>query len=436
MMTIPDHIRIAWRQLRQSSPVESRVVSSLEPRASSRVKSTMCVCNVINRRVFKMDFNLSFSILIVLLFRFFTHSLPLQEELYGSHCKMENGETGVCKKLYECPSRLQEVKEGRRSSDSMGRCGFEDFTEIVCCQFNITDKIGLRPAEIACRQYENEIGSSVKARRDTLTVEVQFNIYGGTQTENGEFPYMVALGYENEERDEDNSEAIKYNCGGTLISSQYVLTAAHCVSNIQEKVPIEVRVGSEDLKSVGDDAQRIRISNVITHPQYKRSVNYNDVAILKLSTPVRIGSNVRPICIQTKSLDSMNVQSNVTFVVIGWGATSFDEDGSTKLMKTPALSLVDRESCAKSYNGFSKLPRGLDENMLCVLDRNVTRRSDACHGDSGGPLLMFTGSSHSIVGITAFGQTCGSSTPGVYTAVYSYLEWIEKEVWSEMFNER
>jgi len=69
---------------------------------------------------------------------------------------------------------------------------------------------------------------------------VQFNIFGGTQTERGEFPYMVALGYENEDKDDDNSEAIKYNCGGTLISSQYVLTAAHCVSNIQEKVPVEV----------------------------------------------------------------------------------------------------------------------------------------------------------------------------------------------------
>lgn len=99
----------------------------------------------------------------------------------------------------------------------------------------------------------------------------------------------------------------------------------------------QVRVGSEDLKSVGDDAQRIPISNVITHPQYKRSVNYNDVAILKLSTPVREASNIRPICIQTKSLDSMAVQSNVTFIVIGWGATSFDEDGSIKLMKTPGL---------------------------------------------------------------------------------------------------
>lgn len=66
----------------------------------------------------------------------------------GSYCRTEDGEKGVCRKIYECPSRLQEVKEGKRNSDSKGRCGFQDFTEIVCCQFNITDKIGLRPAEI------------------------------------------------------------------------------------------------------------------------------------------------------------------------------------------------------------------------------------------------------------------------------------------------
>lgn len=100
------------------------------------------------------------------------------------------------------------------------------------------------PGFLVCRQYEkeNEIETrstiNDKTRRDTA--QVQFNIYGGTQTEKGEFPYMVALGYENEDKDDNNSEAIKYNCGGTLISSQYVLTAAHCVSNVQERVPIEV----------------------------------------------------------------------------------------------------------------------------------------------------------------------------------------------------
>ncbi|XP_029162142.1 serine protease snake-like [Nylanderia fulva] len=385
------------------------------------------------QRLVKMGFNLSSSIFIVLLFKFLTHALPLQEELYeGSHCKLENGKTGVCKKIHDCPSKLQEVMEGKRSSDSMERCGFQDFTEIVCCQYNITDKIGLRPAEIACREYENEIGTGSNkgpvARRDN---EVHFHIFSGMQAERGEFPYMVALGYQD---DEDENSDIKYNCGGTLISSQYVLTAAHCVNNVQEKVPIEVRVGSEDLKN--DEAQRIPILDVITHPRYKRSMNYNDVAILKLRMPVRMTSDVRPICIQTKSLDNMDVSPNTSFIVIGWGATSFAEDGSSKLMKTPSLSLVDRQSCSKSFTGFNKLPRGLDDNMLCVADTNVTRRSDACQGDSGGPLLMLAGPNQSIVGITAFGQTCGGTVPGVYTAVYSYLEWIERQVWPEMNDER
>jgi len=66
----------------------------------------------------------------------------------GSYCKLEDGGTGKCKKIQDCPARLREVMEGRRNSDSGGRCGFQNFTEIVCCQFNITDKIALRPAEI------------------------------------------------------------------------------------------------------------------------------------------------------------------------------------------------------------------------------------------------------------------------------------------------
>lgn len=372
-----------------------------------------------------------FSTFLLVLLCGFSHASPLREDLYeGSACKLENGKTGVCKKIHDCPSRLKEVIAGKRNSESSGRCSFQGDIEIVCCHLNITEKIGLRPAEIACRQYEeNEID---KGRNDIV-----FHIYGGTAAESGEFPYMVALGYENRNKDDDadnNTEPIKYECGGTLISSQHVLTAAHCVNNVDKKVPIEVRIGSEDLKS-GNATQRIPIGDAILHPQYKRSTNYNDVAILKLSSPVRMEKNVRPICIETKSVSAADVSSNVSLIVIGWGSTSFGAETSSRLLKTPSLSFVDRESCAKSYEDFAKLPRGIDENMLCVLDTNVTRRADACGGDSGGPLLMLAGSNHRIVGVTAFGYPCGGPIPSIYTAVHSYLEWIEREVWPEMIED-
>lgn len=93
------------------------------------------------------------------------------------------------------------------------------------------------------------------------------------------------------------------------------------------------------------------------------------------------------------------------------------------------FSIVDTEQCSKQYSGFGKLPNGIDDSMICAIDTNRTRAADACQGDSGGPLLMLTENGDSVIGITAFGQTCGSATPGVYTAVYTYLDWIEEHVW-------
>lgn len=96
-------------------------------------------------------------------------------------------------------------------------------------------------------------------------------------------------------------------------------------------------IGTEDLKSKSNNGQRIAIKNVTSHPRYKRSVNYNDVAILELMTPVRMTNKVRPICILSKPLTTMDTSANVSFVVIGWGALNIDEDNTNILMKTPAL---------------------------------------------------------------------------------------------------
>ncbi|XP_076668155.1 ovochymase-2 [Andrena cerasifolii] len=341
----------------------------------------------------------------------------------GDQCTLENGSQGICKKLPECSSRLKEVEYGERTSNSPGRCGFDKHTEIVCCPVNVTEKIGRRPAETACQQYDNAITINGRVQSD-----VTFHIFGGVDARAGEFPYMVALGYTNKEIGVDASP-IKYTCGGSLISSEHVLTAAHCVNNIDDRVPVEVRLGNVNINS-NESTQRIPISDIISHPQYRRNTNYNDVAILKLKFKVQTSPTVKPVCLQTKSVATVDITPRTPLVVIGWGATDDDFELSDKLMRTPSLSLVNSEECSKSYSDFSrKLPRGIDSSMICARDTNETRRADACSGDSGGPLLMLTESGDSVIGVTAFGQSCGSVIPGVYTAVYSFLDWIEEHVW-------
>ncbi|KAK0159122.1 hypothetical protein PV328_010045 [Microctonus aethiopoides] len=340
-------------------------------------------------------------------------------------CKIDKDVYGTCKRIQDCPTILNEALQGKRSANSP-RCGFEKYTEIVCCPLSVNEKLGIRPAETACHQYENEIFTSLELEL------LNFHVLSGIEASLGEFPYMAALGYRT--KDDVNEIRIKYDCGGTIISSRFILTAAHCVSNINEHVPILVRLGSVRLDDEGDNVQEILINNIIPHPKYKRSQVYNDIALIKLSKSIKWTTTVKPICLQTKALESIDINVNVSLIVAGWGATDIDQDSSMHLMKSPSLKLVPRKDCGESYTGFRQLPRGLDDKVLCAIDADISRHADTCQGDSGGPFIMRMLTEDIIIGITSFGQSCGGPTPGVYTSVNAFLDWIESHVWQESEN--
>ncbi|XP_014219961.1 venom protease-like [Copidosoma floridanum] len=265
-----------------------------------------------------------------------------------------------------------------------------------------------------CQEYAKLVNTSAYVNVSQCVAKTKF-IVGGTKAEPKEFPHMAAIGY-----DEENSDSIRWNCGGALISDSWVLTAAHCTYAFPWGYAKYVRVGDLNLESEDDDAkpQERNVFLRIRHPDYKRPDQYNDIALLKMDRPVTFDAYVRPACLSLNP----NIPPGEKTIVAGWGITDWtNEKGSPDLMKVQ-VPIVDYETCNKYYGTINS------ESQLCAGEDG----KDACQGDSGGPLMVKSDSykcMYDIVGVTSFGKLCGSVIPGIYTNVNHYLDWIEDTVW-------
>lgn len=316
---------------------------------------------------------------------------------------------GKCKMVTECPVAKAAILN--KKFHGLERCGFEGITEVVCCPEEeplSTDSrtpIVTRKSENACKEYVQG-----------LPPEITFQILGGDNATLGEFPHMAALGYLY-----DDEEEYKWECGASLISTNFVLTAAHCIVRVDGVFPTKVRMGVIDT-TTKDNIQPIdiEIKNRFVNPQYQPRHKRNDIALLELETPVTKNKYVYPACLYQTSNDPIGL------VVTGWGLTSQSGDPSPILQKA-TLEPVPVSNCTTYYEARSSRP--ILNSQICAMSNDG--RKDTCSGDSGGPLQVQQepSSIYTIVGITSYGIGCGGKTPGVYARVSAYLDWIESKVW-------
>ncbi|EDW72057.1 uncharacterized protein Dwil_GK19007 [Drosophila willistoni] len=225
-------------------------------------------------------------------------------------------------------------------------------------------------------------------------LELDGRIVGGTLAAITTFPWQVSL---------QNSG--KHFCGGSIISNTIIVTAAHCFKDIKSASTLQVRAGSS-YRSSGGTLYSVAAYKI--HEGYNASTFLNDIAVLRLSKKLSLGTTMKAIELATTTPPHGGAAR-----CSGYGTTSYEGYLSSQLRYIDT-NIVGRSQCASSSYGYGSR---IKETMICA----AADKKDSCQGDSGGPLVL----NGQLVGVVSWGTECAlANYPGVYANVAELRDWI------------
>ncbi|XP_039266828.2 uncharacterized protein LOC120342178 [Styela clava] len=259
-----------------------------------------------------------------------------------------------------------------------------------------------------------------------VTERMDGRIVGGSEAMPHSWPWIVSINKLKSKYDTLTSKMqYTYNywaCGGTIVAPSWIVTAAHCFADGDEKkytTKYKIVTGLHDqnlLSSLQGNVYEIR--RIIYHPKYDDAKNKYDIAILQSHIPIKFNRKILPACLPNPDVIPINGK---VCVLAGWGYTSAKGDTDRNILKQATQVVEDPDKCQNVYKGLHYNPN----NNFCV-KRSTTDIVDMqCRGDSGGPLVCLENRKWILYGVANWGpRDCEKKGEGGYSLVPSMMEWI------------
>lgn len=243
--------------------------------------------------------------------------------------------------------------------------------------------------------------------QDCGTAPLNTKIVGGDNATAGSWPWQVSM-----------HSSGGHTCGGTVINNEWILTAAHCVNGSSAN-EWTLYLGRETQSGSNVNEVSRTVSEINIHPDYNDTLLNNDIALMKLSTPVSFTDFIRPICLASNSSQFYNA---TLCWATGWGRLGKDEPLPDRLQEVQ-IPVIGNNECSCNYLQVE------EANITGVMICGGQANRGACQGDSGGPLQCKQGSVWIQAGITSFGIPCAQAGfPEVYARVSEFQSWITDRV--------
>ncbi|XP_024132024.1 tissue-type plasminogen activator isoform X3 [Oryzias melastigma] len=256
-------------------------------------------------------------------------------------------------------------------------------------------------------------------RLDNTLNRPTFRIFGGRGSDITEQPWQAAINF--------YVPRVKRHfhlCGGVLIDSCWVLSAAHCFQEKDTPEILQVILGRTFRTQNSNSEQIFKVEKLWIHEKFDSETYDNDIAILKLKTDMGLcavnSEEVLPACLPDRGLQ---LPDWTECEISGYGKSSEFSPEFSEQVKRGHVRLWPKERCTPEVLSG----RPVTPNMLCAGD--TRGKDDACKGDSGGPLVCRNQNRMTLMGLVSWGDGCGEKDkPGVYTRVTNYIDWIKRKI--------